>query len=180
MKPLSSMSMPEFSVSPLHLWPADAILAVQARAYAPHLIEQAEALQGKVQAARPDQPLSWGVVRAAAPDVLCGYAIACPWRSGMAPALGGQRLPPPAHEADCLYVHDIAIDPDYHGQGLAAQLMQHVLVQGRAYGWRQAVLVAVQGAHRYWSRHGFVAEPFPGGLEDAGFGADAVWMRRAL
>ena len=68
--------MPEFSVSPLHLWPADAILAVQARAYAPHLIEQAEALQGKVQAARPDQPLSWGVVRAAAPDVLCGYAIA--------------------------------------------------------------------------------------------------------
>lgn len=119
--------MSEFSVLPLRLWPMQAVLTVQARAYAPHLIERESVLQAKVQAARPDQPLSWGAVRADAPDVLCGYAIACPWRSGKAPAWDARQLPPPVHLADCLYVHDIAIAPDCRSQGLAAQLMQQVL-----------------------------------------------------
>lgn len=171
------MRMPDFSIVPLHLWHISAVLAVQAKAYAPHLIERAEVLQGKVQAAQPDQPLSWGVVRADAPDVLCGYAIACPWQLGMAPGLDASELPA-VHAADCLYVHDIAIDPRHHGQGLAGRLMQQVLQQGRACGWQQAVLVAVQGAHRYWSRYGFA--PAADGPDVSTFGADAVWMQRAL
>lgn len=171
------MNMPEFAVSPLHRWPIAAVLAVQAKAYAPHLIERAEVLQRKVQSARPDQPLSWGVALADAPDVLCGYAIACPWQLGLVPGLDAADLPA-VHVADCLYVHDIAIDPRHHGQGLAKRLMQQVLQQGRACGWQQAVLVAVQGAHRYWGRYGFACAE--NGPDVSSFGADAVWMQRTL
>ncbi|MDO4794384.1 MAG: GNAT family N-acetyltransferase [Brachymonas sp.] len=157
-----------------------AILAVQARAYDTHLIERASVLQAKVQAARADQPLSWGVALGHAldaPDALCGYAIACPWRLGLVPGLDAADLPA-VHVSDCLYVHDIAVDPRHHGQGLAGRLLQQVLQQGRAYGWQQAVLVAVQGAHRYWSRYGFA--PVADGPDVSSFGADAVWMQRAL
>ena len=168
-----------FQLSPLHLWHMEAVLAIQAKAHANHLLEQGEVLHRKVHAALPEQPLSWGAALAKAPDVLCGYAIACPWQGGVAPRLDEVHLPP-VHQADCLYVHDIAVDPACQGQGLAGQLMQQVLQQGRAYGWQQAVLVAVQGAHRYWGRYGFTVVAASHAPDLSSFGADAVWMQRAL
>ncbi len=180
MHPTPANGMPAFELAPLQHWPIAAVLAVQAKAYAAHLVEQGAVLQGKVQAALPGQPLSWGIALAHAPDVLCGYAIACPWQRALAPGLDQAGRLPTAHLADCLYVHDIAIDPAHRGHKLAEKLMQQVLQQGRAYGWQQAVLVAVQGAHRYWARCGFAAVPAADAPDISGFGSDAVWMQRAL
>lgn len=59
--------MPAFELAPLRHWPIAAVLAVQAKAYAAHLVEQGEVLQGKVQAALPGQPLSWGIALKHAP-----------------------------------------------------------------------------------------------------------------
>lgn len=163
-------------VQPLMHWPMEHLLAVQLQAYAPHLVEAASVLQHKLAAAAPGRPLSWGVARADAPDGLCGYAIACPWHSRQQPRWNHVAATP-LPEADCLYVHDIAIAPPYHGQGLAGSLMEQVLQQGRDHGWGQAVLVAVQGAQGYWRRYGFEQAPGP---DVSSFGADAVWMVRPL
>ena len=179
MHPTPANGMPAFELAPLRHWPIAAVLAVQAKAYAAYLVEQGEVLQGKVQAALPGQPLSWGIALKHAPDVLCGYAIACPWQGGVAPRLDEAHLPP-VHQADCLYVHDIAVDPACQGKGLAGRLMHQVLQQGRAYGWQQAVLVAVQGAHRYWGRYGFTAGAASHAPDLSSFGANAVWMQRTL
>lgn len=165
-----------FLLQPLTNWPVTRVLTVQAQAYASHLMEDAAVLQHKLAATLPDHPLSWGVAPAHAPDALCGYAIACPWHSRQ-PPLWNHATSVSVSQADCLYVHDIAIALPYHGRSLAAQLMEQVLQQGRACGWRQAVLVAVQGAQGYWSRYGFEMLQGP---DVSSFGTDAVWMTRAL
>ena len=167
--------MPPYLLRPLQQWPIEAVLAVQAKAYAPCLIEHAHVLQKKLHAGLPERPLSWGAVMADTPDVLCGYAIAIPWSSKQVPIWNQSHLVAP-HQADCLYVHDIAIAPHHHGQGLANRLLQQVLQQGAAYDWPQAALVAVQGADNYWRRFGSAPAPGP----DVGsFGPGAVWMMRA-
>ena len=169
------VSMPPYVLRPLQQWSIDAILAVQEKAYAPFLVEQAHVLQGKLDAGPPGHPLSWGAALADAPDELCGYAIAVPWSSKQVPMWNHTRLVSP-QQADCLYVHDIAVAPRHHGSGLANRLMQQVLNQGASCDWPQAALVAVQGADNYWRRFGFAPAPGP----DVGsFGPDAVWMMRA-
>lgn len=164
-------------LQPLHHWPLHAVLAVQAQAYGPMLCESAEVLARKIAAAAPTHPLSWGVGQG---QSLHAYAIALPWHSGHAPQWNhaSPGIAPP--EADCLYLHDIAVAPTHHGQGLAAALLQHVLHQARTapQPLHTAVLVAVQGAQHYWARHGFTAQTPPQPLHS--FGPDAVWMRRRL
>lgn len=172
--------MTAFEILPLHAWPMEAVLAVQAKAHASHLIERGEVLQCKIQSASPNRPLSFGAARPDNPDALCGYAIACPWQRTLAPRWDEGRCSLSMHLADCVYVHDIAVDPSCQKQGLAGQLMLQVLQQGRAYGWQQAVLVAVQGAHHYWSRYDFMAASGAEMPDLASFGEDAVWMQRAL
>ena len=165
----------------------DGVMAVQACAYGPTLVEAADVLGSKLRA---PGGTSWGAfaVGAApahapsapgAPATLCAYAIAHALAPG-APLvwnklLTADRAPAPG---DWLYVHDIAIHPDWAGAGLAARLLAQVLDAGRRLALTRAMLVAVQGADAYWARHGFVAQPAPMAVQ--GFGDGAVWMARAL
>ena len=110
---------------------------------------------------------------ALAPTRLCAYAIACPWRTDMPAQWNHVHLPPLA--PDCLYVHDIAVAADWQGHHLAAGLLQRILDEGDRLGYRQAVLIAVQGAERYWCRHGFVPDRAAG---MSGFGDSAIRMTR--
>ncbi len=113
---------------------------------------------------------------------LCAYAIAHAVPPGAALALNKPlERASSAHDlapGDWLYVHDIAIDPDWAGGGLAAQLLDAVLASGRRLGLSRAMLVAVQDADAYWARHGFVAQTPP--MPVVGFGEGAVWMVRNL
>lgn len=167
-----------FALQALGHWPLPALMAVQAQAYGPQLIERAEVLASKLAAAPAGQPLSWGVAASAAPAQLLGYAIACPWHTSQTPQWNHCTQPLPPGQANAVYVHDIAISPAGRGQGLAARLLAHTLAQARAQGLAQAVLVAVQGAESYWQRQGFA--PTSPGPDLASFGPGAVWMWRAL
>ena len=142
--------MPPYLLRPLQQWSIDAILAVQEKAYAPFLVEQAHVLQGKLDAGPPGHPLSWGAALADAPDELCGYAIAVPWSSKQVPMWNHTRLISP-QQADCLYVHDIAVAPRHHGSGLANRLMQQVLnrvppATGRRLRWWRCRVPTTTGA----------------------------------
>lgn len=174
---------PRWSIAPLGVWPIEQVLAVQRQAYAPHLVEDAAVLLHKIRSADAWQcDFSFGVAESARPAHLCGYAIACPWQTGLAPQWN-HATAVDCVQADCLYVHDIAIAPTWHGNGLAGMLMRLVLRQARVQadvrGWRYAALVAVQGADAYWQRLGFV--PDAASAPDLrSFGADAVWMTHSL
>ena len=170
------------NLRPLHHWPIEAVMAVQASAYGPHLLESAHVLAAKMAAGR-NLCLCLGAPPAAGGgEALRGYAIALPWHSSRAPqwnhAAASASGPAAASAPDCVYLHDFAIAPAHRGQRLAALLLRQVLQNARAAGLRQAVLVAVQGADAWWLRHGFTPAAPPQPL--ASFGAAAVWMTRGL
>lgn len=163
-------------IGPAHL---PGVMAVQARAYGPALLELPEVLGSKLRAPGGMCWGAWAAGQGAAPPVLCAYAIAHALPPGQALALnkplGLGAAPAPG---DWLYVHDIAVDPACAGGGLAARLLAQVLAAGRSLGLRQAMLVAVQGAQAYWARHGFAPGTPP--MPVQGFGQGAVWMARGL
>ena len=78
---------------------------------------------------------------------------------------------------DTAYQHDMAVLPDCAGQGLGPALLAALPAQGLRYG----ALVAVQGAQRYWARHGYQPQALAcptQRLHLAGYGPEAVYMLR--
>lgn len=111
---------------------------------------------------------------------IVGYFCSHPWRRAKPPALHQMlgSIPP---EADCWYVHDVAVDDDARGGGAVAEICSQVLASAQANGFRRAMLVVVSGAHGYWQKLGFVdatTEALRLKLKD--YGDDAVYMERVL
>ena len=111
---------------------------------------------------------------------IVGYGIAYPWRLDDVPPLDCllETIPP---DADCLFLHDVAIMPEARAAGTSRAFVDHaalVAVQQRL-SW--LALVSVYGTDGLWRRHGFV----PGSsaatsLQLDPYGSTAVYMIRAL
>ncbi len=119
-----------------------------------------------------------GCLVAALPDGrIVGYALAYPAPLGAPPPLDtmlGALLP----EADALYIHDVAILPDWRGQRLADAAVAHVLSLADG-AVMPVMLVSVYGTAPYWGRFGFAPPSLA--LEPAKlatYGQGAVYMIR--
>ena len=86
--------------------------------------------------------------------VVAGYVVAHPGRVLAPPALNA-RIGALPSEADCLYLHDIALAPSARGRGLAAVALERLVAVARAAGLPRIALVAVAGTGRFWTQHGF-------------------------
>lgn len=104
-----------------------------------------------------------------------GHCISHPWRRFEPPAMHALLGALPA-DADCWYLHDVVVSPSARGSGAVSALMPRLVDVAASRGIDTLALIAVGGADRFWSRHGFV--PRPGGA--AGFGPDAVYMERTV
>ncbi|MDH7795472.1 MULTISPECIES: GNAT family N-acetyltransferase [unclassified Beijerinckia] len=109
-------------------------------------------------------------------DRLVGYGIAHPWRLDDIPALDTflDALP---QTADCLYVHDVAIDPAARGQGAAGLLIADLRALAAKRTLGKLACVSVYGTHVMWARYGFrtrKVEALAGKL--AGYGESAKYM----
>lgn len=107
---------------------------------------------------------------------LVGYAIAHPWRLNDIPALDSFLgvLPP---MPNCLYVHDVAIDPVARGQGAAGGFIAHLRTLATKLSLTKLACVSVYGTDVMWSRHGFrtqANDALAGKL--AGYGDSAKYM----
>jgi GNAT superfamily N-acetyltransferase len=109
-----------------------------------------------------------------------GYAIGHPWFLGAPPPLNSLLGALP-DRGDTLFIHDVAMLQAARGRGAAAEAAELLLAQGRAEGLSTASLVAIAGAHTFWSRLGFAEVPLAG-LHDAakGYGGDARYMIRPI
>lgn len=150
-----------------------AVLAVQALCYHGDLPESAASLGAKLSAA-PDScfvALQQGELR--------GYLFSLPWRLGSLPAHDAPACVLPV-DADCCYLHDLAVHPEARGSGAAAALLARFLA--RAQALEQACLVAVQDSSAYWARQGFavVTEAALRPASLASYGEAAVYMRRVF
>ncbi len=116
----------------------------------------------------------------AAPGQTVGYFFSHPWQRAKPPALH-QMLGGIPGDADCWYVHDVAVDAAARGGGVVADICARAFEIALAKGHRTAMLVAVSGADRYWRRLGFVdATTDALRLKLKDYGDDAVYMERAL
>lgn len=109
-----------------------------------------------------------------------GYFSSHPWIRLKPPALHQMlgEIPP---DADCWYIHDVAVDPAARGGGIVAAICEHALALAHDKGYAIAMLVAVSGAGGYWKRLGFVdATTDALRLKLRDYGDDAVYMEREI
>lgn len=84
-----------------------------------------------------------------------GYAIAHPAVLGQPPALNSllEGLSP---QADCLYLHDVALTAATRQSGLGSALVDYISELSVAQGFVYAALMAVNNSAAYWQRRGFM------------------------
>ncbi|MCK1733764.1 GNAT family N-acetyltransferase [Bradyrhizobium sp. 138] len=138
------MSKPHWR--PAHASDLPAIGAIAARIH-PDLPERPEVFAEKMRL-YPD-----GCRVLVAGDEIAGYGFSHPWRQHRIPPLDGflARLP---DDADGLYVHDVAVLPDFRG-GVVRAYIADIEQLARASGIATLALVSVYATRPLWERLGF-------------------------
>ena len=106
-------------------------------------------------------------------DVVVGYVIAHGWDRDTSPGLHKvfETLP----EVEVVHIHDMAVDPQFLGRGIARALLAALDAACLAKSLSEMTLVAVAGADIFWTRMGFLTEKQAQGYDEV-----AVFMRRNL
>jgi len=119
-------------------------------------------------------------VLANADDAVRGYLFAYPWKGETAPPLNTLIEAIPA-DADHVYLHDLALDPEVRGGGHTRAIVERLVDQSQTEGWSTMALVAVNDATAFWQRMGFQPVSSPALSEKlASYGDDARYMVRIL
>lgn len=109
-------------------------------------------------------------------DEVVGYGLAHPWRQHRIPPLDRllERLPA---DADCLYVHDVAVSPGFRG-GVARDYVAAIEELARVSGITVLALVSVYNTRPLWERFGFRPVTADAALRDklASYGDGATYM----
>lgn len=165
------MSKPHWR--PAHASDLPAISAIAARIH-PELPERPEVFAEKMRL-YPD-----GCRVLIAGDAIAGYGFSHPWKQHRIPPLDAfiARLP---DEADCLYVHDVAVLPDFRG-GVLRAYISDIEELARASGIATLALVSVYATRPLWERLGFRPVTTEAGLRAklASYGEGATYMLRDL
>lgn len=169
---------PRIDMSKPHWRPArasdlPAISAIAARIH-PDLPERPEVFAEKMRL------YSDGCRVLAADDGIAGYGLAHPWTQHRIPPLDGflEQLP---GNADCLYVHDVAVLPGFRG-GVAGDYVAAIEQLARASGIATLALVSVYATRPLWERLGFRAVTANAELRAklASYDDNATYMLRDL
>src|SRR4051794_31123331 len=116
-----------------------AVLRVQKEAYHLELLERPESILSKMRL------FPRGAMGFFDSDVLAAYVFCHPWQFGEVVPIDAvlQSLP---INADCVYIHDLAVGSSYRGKGIAKSLLGAVFALGENLGITNYMLVAVQSS----------------------------------
>lgn len=124
-----------------------AVVKLQDRCYSAELFEPADLVKRRYLAF----PQSCWV--AIYQDKLWGYLFCYPSLIGKVNPLAEDFTE--VTQADCLYLHDMAVSSDARGQGVAQQLLAAAEQQAQQLSLSALTLVAVQNSASYWQQRGF-------------------------
>jgi len=154
-----------------------AILGIQSRAYPETLRESGESFANKMTAS----PTTCFVAVVGAE--IAGYLMTLPCTRDTLPLLDSRTFSVPS-SADTLYIHDLAVSPDFRGCGIPDLLLNEAFARAATQHLRSACLLAVQGTASFWQKkHQFFA---PEAVSESlmvkvrSYGTDAVFMERNL
>jgi hypothetical protein len=152
-------------------------MQVQAQAYGLRYLEDAQCFEAKITLA---PHTCWGAFTNDITDVdmMVGYAISLPVGEGFSLPLHSVPVGVLAlHDATVLYIHDVACVPEVQGLGVAHELLSCLMDSIVTSSIGRIDLVAVQTAHGFWARHGFVAQET---TSAEGYGDEAVQMQKRV
>ncbi|MCV2350451.1 GNAT family N-acetyltransferase [Paucibacter sp. Y2R2-4] len=159
--------------------PADLaeVLRIQAACFTELVPESEASLAAKLRAAPEHCWVAAASVEPASP--LAAYLFALPWQAESPPLLDAPDCSLPA-QPDCLYLHDLSVDPQARGRGLAQALVQRFLDRLEASGLDRACLIAVQNSSDFWGRWGFQPSPLAASLSEklSSYGPDVAYLER--
>lgn len=145
-------------------WPH--ILDIQLECYPQIEPESLAVLQSKWQAS----PDSCFVIEL--DNNIIGYCLAHPWLLDNPPSLEQQLYQ--IEQANTLYLHDIALSTKAQGKGAGKQALAKLINFANNNHFANISLVAVQGAHNYWGKQGFITKAISKDL--SAYPADARYM----
>ncbi|WP_017026244.1 GNAT family N-acetyltransferase [Vibrio rumoiensis] len=143
---------PQITEIPEQVWPQ--IEQIQEVAYRDGLAEDIDILKIKA-----DVSPETCFVCMDEDDQVLGYVLAHPWESDVPPCINqdiSERDEVVSMEdASTLYIHDLAINPDARGAGIAQALIENVITHAEDFNIDKISLVAVQGMASFWGKYGF-------------------------
>lgn len=133
----------------MHAGHLEKVLQVQAQTFTKDLRESAEVFANRLTRFGTHFKV------ACLQEAIVGYMLCFPWKLGETP-VNNRAFPDMLPEADCLYIHDIALLPEARGSGLARAMVDDAFAQAQAHGFPVVSLVAVAQSGLYWDKVGFV------------------------
>jgi GNAT superfamily N-acetyltransferase len=88
-------------------------------------------------------------------DEVIGYMFSHPWKKDSIVPLNCVDLEIPKEDADCFYVHDIAVLKEHRGKGIGKAFLDMAIALARRHGFDEISGVAVLDSHTYWEKNGF-------------------------
>ena len=146
------------------------VLRLQETAYAANFLEDADSFVAKISASDETSFGAWHNCE------MVGYLIAFPIVGHAGVALNSSAVSSvPLDQAQAVYIHDLAVRPEWRGRAVADQLLSALTTLSAAHAISDWHLVSVQGSRGFWEKWGFVvsADPPPNG-----YGPEAVLMLR--
>lgn len=124
-----------------------------------------------------------GCLAAEIDGTVVGYLLSHPWNSASPPELNRPLGKIPG-DADCFYIHDLAVAPGQREHGIGRALFRDAEQVALELGFSRMCLIAVQSSAAYWGRLGFT-EYAPEASPDIGarvraYQADALYMSKVL
>ena len=104
-----------------------------------------------------------------------GYGVSHPWKLFSIPPLDAFLEKIPA-DADCLYMHDVAVLPEARGHNASGLYVEKIRQVARGMGIEKLACVSVLGTSVLWARHGFRAADVPDPAKLESYGKTPVYM----
>lgn len=149
-------------------WPA--ILAIQEVVYPDITPESEDVLRSKIALGRDTC-----IVATDHQNHITGYCLAHPWSDKPA-SLHTLYTPPDIPLS--LYIHDMAIAPQYAGTRIGSQIFYHLVLWAKTQKLPQISLISLAQAITYWKRLGFKDVPYD--VDASQYGAGARYMLKTL
>jgi ribosomal protein S18 acetylase RimI-like enzyme len=168
-----SAKAPSVRIERLTLADLPAALAIQREVYPGELIEGSPAFASRIQL-----PDSYCLAARIGP--LIGYLLAHGWLADTPPKLNEELVF--SDRRDVMYIHDLGVSPSCRDLGVGRALVERALAMAASDGLREAQLIAVQGADRFWRRLDFsegAASPQVR-AKLRGYGDHSIWMTRKI
>ncbi len=109
---------------------------------------------------------------------VAGYLLSHPWFRSEPPKLFEQLASSEEQAIEYLYLHDIAIHPEFRGRAVGHSMVKALFNVATQKNFRKVSLVAVQGSASFWLLQGFHERPnVRVGSE---YGNGAVFMEKQL